>query len=78
MLEVYSSYLQCLPRKQHHDGVGGSSMVKLKTMTTEGIHGGTCEEFLEWEIKAVSHDRTGKYEVAPKSAVFKGLEPEYR
>ncbi len=31
-----------------------------------------------WEIKAASHDRKGKYEVAPKSAVFKRLEPEYR
>ncbi len=53
-------------------------MVKLKTVTTDGIHRGTCEEFLEWEIKAASHDRKGKYEVTPNSAVFKRLEPEYR
>ncbi len=32
-------------------------IVRLYTETAEVDHRGTCENVLEWEIKAVSHDR---------------------
>ncbi len=51
-------------------------MAELWTM--EVVEKMTCEKFLEWEIKAASHYRKGKYEVAPKSAVFKSFETENR
>ncbi len=51
---------------------------KRETVKTEVVHEWASERFHEWEIKAVNPDRKRKYEVAPKCAVFKSLEPENR
>ncbi len=53
-------------------------MPKRETRTTEIVHKWAIEQFLEWERKAANPERKGKYEVAPKSAIFMNLEAENR
>ncbi len=76
LVEVCSSGLQFIPRKQHHNGSGERAYGKA----LDSDHGG-CPKRDVRNIPRVgdqsgSHDWKGNYEVTPKSAVFKSLEPD--